>query len=91
MRTYADGYVIGEGAFQIKPAPQPTLDPTPRPTPPPTRGGGGDCDRQSYQGVCIPEYPPGLDCGDVRFANFRVRPPDSLGFDGDGVGVGCES
>lgn len=95
MRTYADDYVIGEGAFQIKPAPQPTPDPTPRPTPRPTRGGGGggggDCDRQSYPGVCIPEYPPDLDCGDIPFSFFRVRPPDPHGFDGEGDGVGCES
>jgi micrococcal nuclease len=54
-------------------------------------GGGGDCDHQSYPDVCIPPYPPDLDCGDVSFVNFTVKPPDPHGFDGDGDGVGCES
>jgi hypothetical protein len=53
-------------------------------------GGGGGCD-PSYPGVCIPPPPPDLDCDQVPFTNFAVRPPDPHGFDGDGDGVGCET
>jgi micrococcal nuclease len=53
-------------------------------------GGGGNCD-PSYPGVCIPPYPPDLDCDDVPFSDFEVRPPDPHGFDGEGDGVGCET
>jgi hypothetical protein len=45
-----------------------------------------------YPGVCIPPYPPDLDCGDVPYRNFRVLAPDPHGFDGsDNEGRGCES
>jgi hypothetical protein len=52
-------------------------------------GGGGGCD-PAYPTVCIPSPPPDLDCGDVPYTNFRVRPPDPHNFDGDGDGRGCE-
>jgi micrococcal nuclease len=52
--------------------------------------GGGNCDT-SYPGVCVPLYPPNLDCDDVPFSDFEVRPPDPHGFDGEGDGVGCET
>ena len=32
---------------------------------------GGDCD-DSYPGVCIPPYPPDLDCGEIAERNFAV-------------------
>jgi len=54
--------------------------------PPPT---SKKCD-PSYPDVCIPPYPPDLDCGDVPYTNFRVVGDDPHGFDGDGDGVGCE-
>jgi hypothetical protein len=53
-------------------------------------GGGGNCNG-SYPGVCIPPYPPDLDCGDVPFTNFQVTGIDPHGFDGDSDGVGCET
>lgn len=61
-------------------------------TPPPPKpgGGGGNCD-PSYPDVCIPPYPPDLDCGDIAFRDFRVRGSDPHGFDGDNDGIGCES
>lgn len=59
-----------------------TLTPTPSPT--------EDCDRSSYPGVCIPHYPPDLDCGDVPFRRFQVTGSDPHGFDGDRDGIGCE-
>ncbi len=58
------------------PAPQPPVD--------------AGCD-PSYPGVCIPPFPPDLDCGQIGFRRFQVVPPDPHGFDGDGDGVGCES
>jgi len=73
---------------------KPTARPTPRPTPRPTRRPepGGGCDRQSYPEVCIPHYPPDLDCGDIPYRYFKVRQPDPHGFDGsDNDGLGCES
>jgi len=48
------------------------------------------CDT-SYPDVCIPPYPPDLDCGEIQFANFKVLSPDPHGFDGDNDGIGCES
>ncbi len=48
------------------------------------------CD-PSYPGVCIPPYPPDLDCGEIRYANFEVLQPDEHGFDPDKDGIGCES
>ena len=57
---------------------------TPTPTAP-----RGRCD-PSYPGVCIPPYPPDLDCADVPYKRFRVVGADPHGFDGDGDGIGCE-
>jgi len=48
------------------------------------------CD-PSYPDICIPPYPPDLDCKDVPYKKFRVLPPDPHRFDGDKDGVGCES
>jgi len=60
-------------------------------TPTPRRPiAGGRCD-SSYPTVCIPPAPPDLDCADVSYTNFRVRPPDPHRFDGEGDGLGCES
>jgi len=53
-------------------------------------GGEDDCD-PSYPTVCIPPPPPDLDCGDISYTDFEVKPPDPHGFDGDGDGVGCET
>jgi len=50
----------------------------------------GNCD-PSYPDVCIPAYPPDLDCGEIRYANFKVLQPDQHGFDADNDGIGCES
>ncbi len=47
------------------------------------------CD-PSYPDVCIPPYPPDLDCGEISYKNFRVSGLDPHGFDGDGDGIGCE-
>ncbi len=69
-------------------APPPTVPPPPAddPQPPPQ----ANCS-PSYPGVCIPPYPPDLNCGDITFRRFTVLPPDPHGFDGDSDGVGCES
>lgn len=64
--------------------------PTPIPPPPAIVTRSGNCD-PSYPDVCIPPYPPDLDCGQINFRRFRVIGADMHGFDGDGDGVGCES
>lgn len=51
--------------------------------------GNGRCD-PAYPTVCIPSPPPDLDCRDVPYRNFPVRPPDPHHFDGGGDGFGCE-
>lgn len=56
---------------------------------PPRTIARGTCD-SSYPTVCIPPAPPDLDCDDVPHTDFRVRPPDSHRFDGEGDGLGCE-
>ncbi|MCU1587522.1 MAG: hypothetical protein JWN31_1015 [Frankiales bacterium] len=53
----------------------------------PSRSG---CD-PSYPTVCIPPAPPDLDCGDISYRRFEVRPPDPHHFDADHDGIGCES
>jgi len=47
------------------------------------------CD-PSYPDVCIPSYPPDLDCDDIFYSNFRVVGSDPHGFDRDNDGIGCE-
>jgi hypothetical protein len=47
------------------------------------------CD-SSYPDVCIPVYPPDLDCEEIRHTNFKVLQPDPHGFDIDRDGIGCE-
>jgi len=44
-----------------------------------------------YPTVCIPTYPPDLDCGEISYKRFQVLQPDPHGFDGDKDGIGCES
>lgn len=69
----------------------PTPPPTPStPIPAPTPTKENKCD-PSYPDVCIPPYPPDLDCGEISHRNFKVVPPDPHRFDGDKDGIGCES
>jgi len=49
-----------------------------------------ECD-ESYPDVCIPPYPPDLDCGEIGYSNFKVIGNDPHGFDRDNDGIGCES
>jgi micrococcal nuclease len=49
----------------------------------------GNCD-PSYPTVCIPPYPPDLECVDIPYRRFEVKPPDPHFFDGDFDGLGCE-
>jgi len=48
------------------------------------------CD-PSYPTVCIPPYPPDVDCDDVPYDDFKVVGSDPHGFDGDRDGIGCET
>ncbi len=48
-----------------------------------------NCD-PAYPDVCIPPYPPDLECGDIRYVHFKVLPQDPHGFDSDNDGIGCE-
>jgi len=51
----------------------------------------GDCD-PSYPDVCIPTYPPELDCPKVGYVNIRVVGSDPHGPDEGGTpGLGCET
>ena len=47
------------------------------------------CD-PSYPDVCIPPYPPDLNCKDVPYKRFRVVGADPHRFDADHDGIGCE-
>lgn len=57
---------------------------------PTSDGDTSNCDA-SYPDVCIPPYPPDLDCGQISERRFTVRGPDPHGFDSDNDGIGCES
>jgi micrococcal nuclease len=72
------------------PAPRPTPRPHPKPTPKPHPKPIRNCD-PSYPTLCIPRGAPDLDCGDIPWRHFPVRPPDPMRFDGDHDGIGCES
>ncbi|MDN5846347.1 MAG: hypothetical protein L0H53_08755 [Candidatus Nitrosocosmicus sp.] len=48
------------------------------------------CD-SSYPDVCIPSYPPDLNCADVSEKRFSVIGSDPHGFDGDYDDIGCKS
>ena len=65
-------------------APEQTQQPVPAPI-----QSQNNCD-PSYPAICIPPYPPDLDCGEIQYSNFRVVPPDPHGFDRDRDGTGCE-
>src|SRR4030095_14264481 len=45
--------------------------------------GSENCDRISYPdpNVCIPPYPPDLNCPDISYTNFQVTGSDPHGFD----------
>ena len=49
----------------------------------------GGCD-PSYPDVCIPKFPPDLDCKDISERRFRVVGDDPHGFDLNKDGIGCE-
>ena len=49
-----------------------------------------DCD-SSYPDVCIPPYPPDLNCNDISDKNFRVLYPDPHKLDREEDGIGCET
>lgn len=57
---------------------------------PTSDGDTSNCD-SSYPDVCIPPYPPDLDCGQITERRFTVSGPDPHGFDSDDDGIGCES
>lgn len=56
----------------------------------PTQGLRGNCD-PSYPTVCIPPFPPDLNCNNVPYKRFQVLPPDPHKFDADKDGIGCEN
>jgi hypothetical protein len=57
---------------------------------PQTSAQDDNCD-SSYPDVCIPPYPPDLNCPDVADKDFSVLPPDPRGFDRDADGNGCKT
>ncbi len=76
------------------PAPSPSTQPMPGPSgtaspaPSPTPAIGG-CD-PNYAGYCVPIVDHDLDCSDIKH-RVTVIGVDIHHFDGDGVGIGCES
>jgi len=77
------GSDVGSSQYQQQPSTQST-------TPSQQEPQQTSCD-PSYPDVCIPAFPPDLDCGEIQFANFKVLQPDPHRFDGDKDGIGCES
>jgi len=63
--------------------------PTSQPTQTQQVQSQNQCD-SSYPSVCIPPYPPDLDCCVIEYSNFKVVQPDPHRFDGDKNGIGCE-
>ena len=67
----------------------PVANPTPLSLLDPGATDRAGCD-DSYPDVCIPQYPPDLDCGEIAERAFTVRGTDPHGFDREGDGLGCE-
>lgn len=91
--TREDRYVAVDAASHDRTQEFCAAPPPPAPAPPapaPRPLAGSNCD-PSYPGVCIPAYPPDLDCPQIAERRFDVVGPDPHGFDGDRDGVGCES
>jgi micrococcal nuclease len=86
QRAQTQAATAGRGLWGATPAPAATPTPVPVVAPPPP---ASNCD-PSYPGVCIPPYPPDLDCGDISYRQFQVVGSDPHGFDGDHDGIGCE-
>mgnify|MGYP005812892151 CR=1 FL=1 len=69
----------------------PIATPAPPPPLPVIAAPPSNCE-PSYPTLCIPIGSPDLDCGDIPYRRFPVRPPDPHRFDGsDNDGLGCES
>jgi len=67
----------------------PLTNPIPEKESTSTSSAKENCD-SSYPDVCIPPYPPDLNCGEIFYSNFRVIGSDPHGFDRDNDGIGCE-
>ncbi len=61
-----------------------------QPTGPADTGDRVGCD-PSYPTLCIPSFPPDLECTDIPGKGFPVLRPDPHNFDGNKDGEGCES
>lgn len=48
------------------------------------------CD-PNYPGLCIPPFPPDLNCDQISARDFNIPGADPHGFDGDNNRIGCES
>ena len=53
------------------------------------RQGGANCSPY-YLTLCVPPFPPDLDCDAIEEAHFPVLKPDPHGLDADRDGTGCE-
>ena len=74
----------------VQTVPEKTQQQPSKPYIPPPAPKELSCD-SSYPSVCIPPYPPDLDCAEIPHRNFRVIGSDPHGFDRDKDGIGCES
>jgi hypothetical protein len=79
MRYFSNGALVGEGQFTVTAATA-------------TEAPDEECE-EGYPTVCIPLWPPDLDCKDIPYRDFEVDPDgyDWHNFDGDGDGIGCET
>jgi hypothetical protein len=64
------------------------LDVTPSRIVTPVFEGNSNCEK-GYPFVCIPPYPPDLDCKDIPYRRFIAIDPDPHGLDTDGDMFGC--
>ena len=48
------------------------------------------CD-PAYPDVCLPIFPPDIDCSEIQERGFTALPPDPHGLDFDRDGVACEA
>lgn len=77
------------GCTQMVQNKEDTQTPQPPAFVPATETKENNCD-PSYPDVCIPPWPPDLDCSEIQYSNFKVLQPDPHGFDRDNDGIGCE-
>ena len=82
--SFAQAYGIGRWSACSEPSPSHVDRPVSG-----ALQGGANCSPY-YPTLCVPPFPPDLDCDAIEEAHFPVLKPDPHGLDANHDGIGCE-